>query len=206
VLPDFHLEDKQLAISDYCNFSMTGRECFNSYKFQGSQIWLTKIRCIRWLYGNTAPSWLSSACWKITAFCSPSCAMPRLRLFGSSTNEWVSPLVLVARGLVSVGNCVPFPYVNTALSSGLALLELIQVGDQKNLRTYGSLFYVSHRRWGNQAMISNTSPSQWSPSCSYCGRKWTRIPQPRTPSFFKSARSLPGMDGLCIHLTLTGGL
>ncbi|KAJ7732623.1 hypothetical protein B0H14DRAFT_2997421 [Mycena olivaceomarginata] len=52
--------------------------------------------------------------------------MPRLRLFGSCTNEWVSPLVLVARGLVSVGNCVPFPYVNTALSSGLALLELIQ--------------------------------------------------------------------------------
>ncbi|KAJ7881791.1 hypothetical protein B0H14DRAFT_2704714 [Mycena olivaceomarginata] len=38
----------------------------------------------------------------------------------------VSPLVLIARGLVSVGNCVPFPYVNTALSSGLALLELIQ--------------------------------------------------------------------------------
>ncbi|KAJ7881970.1 hypothetical protein B0H14DRAFT_3128879, partial [Mycena olivaceomarginata] len=29
--------------------------------------------------------------------------MPRLRLFGSSTNEWVSPLVLAARGLVSVG-------------------------------------------------------------------------------------------------------
>jgi hypothetical protein len=54
--------------------------------------------------------------------------MPRLRLFGSSTNEWVSPLVLAARGLVSVGNCVPFPFVNTALSSGLALLELIQVG------------------------------------------------------------------------------
>ncbi|KAJ7358463.1 hypothetical protein DFH08DRAFT_442679 [Mycena albidolilacea] len=56
--------------------------------------------------------------------------MPRLRLFGSSTNEWVSPLVLAARGLVSVGNCVPFPFVNTALSSGLALLELIQTVGQ----------------------------------------------------------------------------
>ncbi|KAJ7488160.1 hypothetical protein FB451DRAFT_1553634 [Mycena latifolia] len=31
-----------------------------------------------------------------------------------------------SRGLVSVGNCVPFPYVSTALSGGLALLELIQ--------------------------------------------------------------------------------
>jgi hypothetical protein len=39
----------------------------------------------------------------------------------------VSPLIVVSRGLVAVGNCVPFPYVNTALASGLALLELIQV-------------------------------------------------------------------------------
>ncbi|KAJ7885431.1 hypothetical protein B0H13DRAFT_1889550 [Mycena leptocephala] len=54
--------------------------------------------------------------------------MPRPRFFCSSTSadEWVSPLIVVARGLVAVGNCVPFPYVNTALSSGLALLELIQ--------------------------------------------------------------------------------
>ncbi|KAJ7672394.1 hypothetical protein DFH06DRAFT_91919 [Mycena polygramma] len=53
--------------------------------------------------------------------------MPRLRLFRSSSNEWISSLIVFARGLVSVGNCVPFPYVNTALSSGLALLELIQM-------------------------------------------------------------------------------
>ncbi|KAJ6494452.1 hypothetical protein C8R45DRAFT_988170 [Mycena sanguinolenta] len=52
--------------------------------------------------------------------------MPLPRLFRSPTNEWVSPLITVARGLVSVGNCVPFPYVNTALSAGLALLELIE--------------------------------------------------------------------------------
>ncbi|KAJ7892911.1 hypothetical protein B0H14DRAFT_961043 [Mycena olivaceomarginata] len=52
--------------------------------------------------------------------------MPLPRLFRSSTNEWVSPLITVARGLVSVGSCVPFPYVNTALSAGLVLLELIE--------------------------------------------------------------------------------
>ncbi|KAF7355935.1 hypothetical protein MVEN_00922700 [Mycena venus] len=52
--------------------------------------------------------------------------MPLPRLFRSSQNEWISHLIIVARGLVSVGNCVPFPYVNTALSAGLALLELIQ--------------------------------------------------------------------------------
>ncbi|KAJ7359407.1 hypothetical protein DFH08DRAFT_846015 [Mycena albidolilacea] len=56
--------------------------------------------------------------------------MPLPRLFRSSTNEWVSPLITVARGLVSVGNCVPFPYVNTALSAGLALLELIETVKQ----------------------------------------------------------------------------
>ncbi|KAF8124494.1 hypothetical protein K438DRAFT_1042954 [Mycena galopus ATCC 62051] len=60
--------------------------------------------------------------------------MPLPRLFRSSTNEWVSPLITVARGLVSVGNCVPFPYVNTALSAGLALLELIEVGKRQGTR------------------------------------------------------------------------
>ncbi|KAJ7635758.1 hypothetical protein DFH06DRAFT_661748 [Mycena polygramma] len=51
------------------------------------------------------------------------------RLFYSSTsksNEWISPLVSVSRGLVTVGNCAPFPYVSTALAAGLALLELIE--------------------------------------------------------------------------------
>ncbi|KAJ6532390.1 hypothetical protein B0H19DRAFT_449065 [Mycena capillaripes] len=52
--------------------------------------------------------------------------MPRPRLFRSSANEWVSPLVVIARNLVSVGNCVPFPYVSMALSAGLVLLELIE--------------------------------------------------------------------------------
>ncbi|KAJ7618168.1 hypothetical protein DFH06DRAFT_99588 [Mycena polygramma] len=43
-----------------------------------------------------------------------------------SSNDWISHLVSVSRGLVSVANCAPFPYVGTALSAGLALLELIQ--------------------------------------------------------------------------------
>ncbi|KAJ7618186.1 hypothetical protein DFH06DRAFT_99817 [Mycena polygramma] len=51
--------------------------------------------------------------------------MPRL-FHSSRSNEWISPLISVSRGLVSVGNCVPFPCVSTALSAGLALLELIQ--------------------------------------------------------------------------------
>ncbi|KAJ7677877.1 hypothetical protein DFH06DRAFT_561831 [Mycena polygramma] len=53
--------------------------------------------------------------------------MPRLRLFRSSSNEWISPLIVLARGLVSVGNYVPFPYAHTTLSAGLAFLELIQM-------------------------------------------------------------------------------
>ncbi|KAJ7653977.1 hypothetical protein DFH06DRAFT_1474634 [Mycena polygramma] len=52
--------------------------------------------------------------------------MLRLRIFRSTSSEWVPPLVRIARGLVAVGNCVPVPYVSTALSAGLALLELIQ--------------------------------------------------------------------------------
>ncbi|KAJ6536848.1 hypothetical protein B0H19DRAFT_1270555 [Mycena capillaripes] len=64
--------------------------------------------------------------------------MPRLPLFNSSaSNEWISPLITVSRGLVSVGNCAPFPYVSTALSAGLALLELIQtVGQTTNELKY----------------------------------------------------------------------
>ncbi|KAJ7624814.1 hypothetical protein FB45DRAFT_87187 [Roridomyces roridus] len=44
----------------------------------------------------------------------------------SGPDDWISPLIVVSRGLVSVGSCAPFPYVGTALSAGLALLELIQ--------------------------------------------------------------------------------
>ncbi|KAJ7622006.1 hypothetical protein DFH06DRAFT_1448058 [Mycena polygramma] len=58
--------------------------------------------------------------------------MHRFRIFRSPASEWVSPLVGIARGLVSVGNCVPFPYVNTALSAGLTLLELIQTVGQSD--------------------------------------------------------------------------
>ncbi|KAJ6487154.1 hypothetical protein C8R47DRAFT_1127890 [Mycena vitilis] len=58
--------------------------------------------------------------------------MHRFRIFRSPANEWVSPLVGIARGLVSIGNCVPFPYVNTALSAGLTLLELIQTVGQSD--------------------------------------------------------------------------
>ncbi|KAJ7658851.1 hypothetical protein DFH06DRAFT_444118 [Mycena polygramma] len=53
--------------------------------------------------------------------------MPRIRFFRrSSPDRWISSLIVIARGLVAAGSCVPFPYVNTALSSGLALLQLIQ--------------------------------------------------------------------------------
>ncbi|KAJ7648669.1 hypothetical protein DFH06DRAFT_1209303 [Mycena polygramma] len=52
--------------------------------------------------------------------------MHRLRIFRSPASGWIPRLIVVARALVSVGDCVPFPYVNTALSAGLALLELIQ--------------------------------------------------------------------------------
>ncbi|KAJ7121373.1 hypothetical protein C8R44DRAFT_786206 [Mycena epipterygia] len=53
--------------------------------------------------------------------------MPGLRFFYSSaSNDWMSPLLVVSRGLASVSGCVPFPYVNTALAGGVALLELIQ--------------------------------------------------------------------------------
>ncbi|KAJ7167015.1 hypothetical protein C8R46DRAFT_1095768 [Mycena filopes] len=54
--------------------------------------------------------------------------MPLPRIFRStSSNGWVSPLIVVSKGLVTMGNCVPFPYVGAALSSGLALLELIEL-------------------------------------------------------------------------------
>ncbi|KAJ7784736.1 hypothetical protein B0H16DRAFT_308515 [Mycena metata] len=53
--------------------------------------------------------------------------MPFHRIFRSAApDDWVSPLITVARGLVPVANCVPFPYVTVALTAGLALLELIQ--------------------------------------------------------------------------------
>ncbi|KAF8147607.1 hypothetical protein K438DRAFT_460511 [Mycena galopus ATCC 62051] len=49
------------------------------------------------------------------------------RIFHSSPpDDWITALIIVARGLVSCGNCVPIPYIATALSAGLALLELIQ--------------------------------------------------------------------------------
>ncbi|KAJ7784750.1 hypothetical protein B0H16DRAFT_1709436 [Mycena metata] len=53
--------------------------------------------------------------------------MPLHRMFRSTApDDWVSPLITVARGRVHVANCVPFPYVTVALTAGLALLELIQ--------------------------------------------------------------------------------
>ncbi|KAJ6487108.1 hypothetical protein C8R47DRAFT_1277349 [Mycena vitilis] len=52
--------------------------------------------------------------------------MPRFRIFRSPESKWLSTAVDIARSLVSVTNCVPFPYVNTALSAGLVLLELFQ--------------------------------------------------------------------------------
>ncbi|KAJ7615670.1 hypothetical protein DFH06DRAFT_1239759 [Mycena polygramma] len=62
----------------------------------------------------------------------PSFSMPRFRIFRSPASEWVSSSVGIARGLVSVANCVPFPYVNTALTAGLTLLELIQTVGQSD--------------------------------------------------------------------------
>ncbi|KAJ6461582.1 hypothetical protein C8R47DRAFT_106025 [Mycena vitilis] len=59
--------------------------------------------------------------------------MPRLRIFRSSSrNEWLSLILVVAQGLVTISNAVPFPYVNAALVSGSALLELIQMVDKSN--------------------------------------------------------------------------
>ncbi|KAJ7615636.1 hypothetical protein DFH06DRAFT_1343604 [Mycena polygramma] len=58
--------------------------------------------------------------------------MPLFRIFRSPASEWLSTSVDIARGLVSVSNCVPFPYVNTALSAGLMLLELIQTVGQSD--------------------------------------------------------------------------
>ncbi|KAJ7175138.1 hypothetical protein C8R43DRAFT_1119154 [Mycena crocata] len=53
--------------------------------------------------------------------------MPFPRLFRSSTsNTWISPLIIIAKGLATIGDCVPVPYVKTALDFGLALLELIE--------------------------------------------------------------------------------
>ncbi|KAJ7123318.1 hypothetical protein C8R43DRAFT_959122 [Mycena crocata] len=53
--------------------------------------------------------------------------MRRPRLLRSSTsNAWIARLIVVSKGIVAVGNCLPFPYVKTALESGLALLELIE--------------------------------------------------------------------------------
>ncbi|KAJ7724386.1 hypothetical protein B0H16DRAFT_324412 [Mycena metata] len=56
--------------------------------------------------------------------------MPFARIFHSLAPnrdaDWLSPLIVVSKGLVSVANCVPFPYVSSALGSGVALLELIQ--------------------------------------------------------------------------------
>ncbi|KAJ7150758.1 hypothetical protein C8R46DRAFT_1198283 [Mycena filopes] len=53
--------------------------------------------------------------------------MPLSRIFRSAAPvDWLSPLIIVSKGLVSVADCVPFPYVGSALRAGLALLELIQ--------------------------------------------------------------------------------
>ncbi|KAJ7495541.1 hypothetical protein FB451DRAFT_1214305 [Mycena latifolia] len=54
--------------------------------------------------------------------------MPLPRIFRAApSQDWLSPLIVVSKGLVAAGNYVPFPYVNAALSAGLALLELIQM-------------------------------------------------------------------------------
>ncbi|KAJ7167026.1 hypothetical protein C8R46DRAFT_1351220 [Mycena filopes] len=54
--------------------------------------------------------------------------MPLPRIFSSAAaKDWVSPLIVVSKGLVPMGNCAPVPYVAAALGAGLALLELIQM-------------------------------------------------------------------------------
>ncbi|KAJ6506160.1 hypothetical protein C8R47DRAFT_110143 [Mycena vitilis] len=71
-----------------------------------------------------------SRCHVVWVHCAPSRFNPffmaRFPFSRSAGSQWVPPMIAVARGLVSVANCVPFPYVNAALSAGLALLELIQ--------------------------------------------------------------------------------
>ncbi|KAK7045118.1 hypothetical protein R3P38DRAFT_2882667 [Favolaschia claudopus] len=53
--------------------------------------------------------------------------MPLFRLFSSSSsNQWLSSSITIARGLVAAGNCAPLPCIGAALSAGLAFLEMIQ--------------------------------------------------------------------------------
>ncbi|KAJ6522744.1 hypothetical protein B0H19DRAFT_654980 [Mycena capillaripes] len=86
--------------------------------------------------------------------------MPFHRLFNSSpSNEWISPLITVSRGLVSVGNCTPFPYVNTALSAGVALLELIQtVGKTTDDLKYLAESIVTIMKLLREEMEAHSSP------------------------------------------------
>ncbi|KAJ7167025.1 hypothetical protein C8R46DRAFT_1351219 [Mycena filopes] len=59
--------------------------------------------------------------------------MPLPRIFrGASSKDWISPLIVVSKGLVAIGNCVLFPYVGAALGAGLALLELIEMVGKSN--------------------------------------------------------------------------
>ncbi|KAJ6522579.1 hypothetical protein B0H19DRAFT_655253 [Mycena capillaripes] len=86
--------------------------------------------------------------------------MPLHRLFNSSpSNEWISPLITVSRGLVSLGNCTPFPYVNTALSAGLAFLELIQtVGKTTDELKYLAESIVTIMKLLGEEMEAHPSP------------------------------------------------
>ncbi|KAJ7167055.1 hypothetical protein C8R46DRAFT_1219436 [Mycena filopes] len=51
--------------------------------------------------------------------------LPRL-LRPAAPADWLSPLIVISKGLVTVANAAPFPYVGAAFGAGVALLELIQ--------------------------------------------------------------------------------
>ncbi|KAJ7913321.1 hypothetical protein B0H13DRAFT_501810 [Mycena leptocephala] len=108
--------------------------------------------------------------------CSETMSRPRI-LRSAASNDWVSPLIVVSRGLVAVGNCVPFPYVNTALASGLALLELIQmVGKSSNDLKYLAESVVTIMRLLREEMDSH--PTTLNPKFrELCGEFETHLSQ-----------------------------
>ncbi|KAJ7446967.1 hypothetical protein FB451DRAFT_1536679 [Mycena latifolia] len=92
------------------------------------------------------------------AFPSLSTTMPFPRIFHPPSQDWLSPLIVVSKGLVSVANCVPFPYVNAALSAGLVLLELIQtVGKSSEDLKYLAQSVVSIMQLLREEMASHSA-------------------------------------------------
>jgi hypothetical protein len=106
-----------------------------------------------------------------------------MRLFQSSgSSDWLSPLLVVSKGLVSVGNCVPFPYVNAALSSGVALLELIQVSALRTVDLIDSPILCLE---GRQRQRRSEIPG------GVCGRYHAVVARRSGPSFLSARYAVP---------------